>query len=201
MRTKRNLKYFLKNFLYLSLMQLVQEKSNQIEVSQVFVIAASSNKQYKFNVNQKIGIAALTLVILACCIIMYTVSNSTSAFGLMVFYLALLGIAFRQITKNKQYFRAYFDNGMLHFDFETDGLNNQPERHRISVPSNGITAYNTQSFLGGKISHLSIQFHENDKSVVTRPILVEALSKDELKKLLTYLDAQISKVNRLANHI
>lgn len=182
-------------------MQLVQEKPNQIETSQAFVIEASSNKPYKFNVNQKIGIAALTLVILACCIIMYIVSNAISAFGLMVFYLALLGIAFRQITRYKQYFRAYFDNGILHFDFETDGLNNQPERHRISVPSNGITAYNTQAFLGGKISHVSIQFIDKHKSIVTRPILVEALSKDELKKLLTYLDAQISKVNRLANNL
>lgn len=182
-------------------MQLVQEKQNQFETSQAFLIAASNNKQYKFNVKQKIGIAGLTLVILACCIIMYIVSNSTSAFGLMVFYLALLAIAFRQITKNKQYFRAYFDNGILLFDYETDGLNNQPERHRISVPSKGITAYNTQSFLGGKVSHISIQFHEADKSGVTRPILVEALSKEELQKLLTYLDAQISKVNRLSNHL
>lgn len=180
-------------------MQLVQEKPNQIETSQAFVIAASSNKPYKFNVNQKIGIAVLTIVILAYCIKMYIVSDSTSAFGLMVFYLALLGIAFRQITKNRQYFRACFDNGTLYFDFETDGLNNQPERHRISVPSNGITAYNTQLFLGGKISHVSIQFHERDKSVVTRPILVEALSKEELKKLLSYLDAQISKAKKLAN--
>lgn len=165
--------------------------------SQAFIIAKSRHEPFRFSKKQKWGIAILLLIISASCVYMYLISKASSAFGVLALFTALLTIAFRQLQRNKPHFVAVADQGAIIIDFDIDGKNDTLERHRIVVPAHLITGYDTHSFLGGAISHVSIQFTENDQVIATRPIIVEALTKEELDKLLHYLDAQVSHVRRL----
>lgn len=165
--------------------------------TQSYIIVQSHNQVYRFSTRQKWGIALLFFMIPAYCLYIYLVSKEISVFIVLILFVILIAAAFRKILKSKSYFLAVVDNGVLIIDFDLDGKNDKPERHRIMVPARNITGYDTQSFLKGNISHVSIRFKENNQTISTRPVLVEALTKEELNKLLSYLDAQVSHARRL----
>lgn len=165
--------------------------------AQAYIIAQSHNKGYRFSAKQKWGIALLFFMIAGCCFYMYLISKEISVFGILALFIMLLAVAFRQVLKSKPYFSAIADKNILILTFDLSRTNDTLERHRIMVPVQSIIGYDTRSFLKGNISHVSIRFRENNQTITTRPIIVEALSKEELNKLLLYLDAQVSHARRL----
>lgn len=178
-------------------MSVIRDPSGQVVAGPAYVIARSDSKQYRFSAAQKLGIALLTLAILACTLYIYMVSEAAAAWGILLLYLALLGTGFRQITRNRRHFLAMYDRGMLVVDFDLEGNNDRPEHHRIAVPVAAINGYKTRSFLGGRISHVVIRFAQDNALVSTRPILVESLDRVALSQLLSFLDAQVGLARRL----
>lgn len=162
-----------------------------------YIIAQSHHKPDHFSKGQKWGIAIVSFLLTVACIGMYLVSKQPAVFMLLLMYLVLLGIAFRRVLKAKPFFVAIYENGCLAIDFDIMTTNEHLERQHITVAAHSMTGYNTHSFLGGRTSHVSIQFKANDHVVTTRPIITEALSNEELQKLLRYLDAQISNARKL----
>lgn len=162
-----------------------------------YIIAQSHNKSSHFSKRQQWGIGVIGFLLIIACVGMYLASNAPSVFILLFIYLLLLGIAFRRILKVKPRFRAIYENGYLIIDFDIMGQNEHLERQRIIVPARNIIGYHTHSFLGSRSSHVSIQFKTEGHVVTTRPIITEALSNEELQKLLNYLEAQITNTGKL----